>query len=238
MTALVGCGGNVVVDGDAASSSSSSSSSGMGGSTGTTPQLTTSTTTTTGGGSCTRPSGDCMSDADCDGGRCEELTPGGYKICVKRPPEATSCPMPMLDQCCTSEDCEGGGKCYSTKNIPACAGGPAMPDINVCVNPDCSNDARCAGGPFPQICAPAGAFGNPVKACFQAFCKTDADCTAKPCGACVTVNTPCCDLPAGLACVYPGDCRKDSDCSPNHCQIQMGEGTTACTMPGVIICPT
>ncbi|HEX7604338.1 MAG TPA: hypothetical protein VF316_22120, partial [Polyangiaceae bacterium] len=182
--------------------------------------------------------GDCATDADCNGGTCIELAPGGYKVCSKMPPEATMCQPPgppVMDQCCTSSDCKVG-KCYASTSLPYC-GGPAMPLYNMFVADACATDKDCAsnGGP-PQLCAPAGAWGIPARFCALAFCHTSADCGAKAGGVCEPVANSCCSMPSGLACVYPGGCNKDQDCGQNaHCAIG-SQGEAACK-PGDVGCP-
>jgi hypothetical protein len=221
---LAACGGNVVVDHGGAGGA------GVGGST------ASNSSASGAGGVCSKSPGDCATDADCPGGSCAPLTPGGYRVCLDIPPPATSCSTPM-DQCCSAADCPNGAPCYSTDVITLCKGGPAMPIFNECVADACATDADCLGGMAPQICAPAGAFGNPLRSCFRANCHTDADCTAAPCGACVTVSSTCCAVPAGLACVYPGGCRKDADCGAgNSCQIDSSSGASHC-VSGLPPCP-
>lgn len=202
---------------------------------------TTTTTSSSAGGSGgggTVAGSDCATNADCNGGTCAELLPGGYKICLTPPPEATACNMggPVMDQCCTSLDCQGGGKCYLSSNIPSCGGAP-VPDYNYCAGDACKVDSDCQGAGVPQICAPAGAFGAPGRACVNAYCKTDADCMAG--GVCAPVLQQCCGLPSGLACVYPGGCRKDSECGnsgDSHCEIDPMTHDGTC-MKGPAVCP-
>lgn len=220
--ALSACGGGVD-SGTGGTSTTTSSSSGGGG---------------TGG---TVPAGDCESDADCDGGKCGEVTPGGYAICLRLPPEATMCHAPggpIDDLCCDSSECTGGGKCYSSYDVPYC-GGAAPAEYNACFGDACTNDGDCQGAGVTQICAPPGAFGQPARACVVAYCKTDADCTARAGGRCAPIAAPCCATPAGLACVYPGGCKDQDDCGNDgmkHCEIDetSHEGTCA---PGPAACP-
>jgi hypothetical protein len=86
-----------------------------------------------------------------------------------------------------------------------------------------------------SICAPAGAFGLPTTACLTAYCRVDADCTAKPGGACVLIGgNPCCTHPQpdGLGCVYPGDCQKDEDCPGGSCNLDTTTGGSKCGPAG------
>lgn len=185
----------------------------------------------TGGGGAP-PTGDCQSDADCGGSTCAAVTPGGYKICLGAPPEATGCVpgAPVPDECCTSADC-AQGKCYDNSMLPYC-GGPFPAPYNTCVSDACQSDADCGA---QQICAPAGAWGRPNRACVAASCHTNADCGAG--GACVPIIATCCGTPQGLACVFPGGCSKDSDCASDgstHCEIKDGKGQC---VPGFVGCP-
>ena len=164
--------------------------------------------------------GDCTTDADCDGGICAPITPGGYRICLNVPPEATSCPGPTpATQCCTTADCMGKGTCYA--NPVPCGASPMEVRFNECLADACETDADC--GPPPGVCAPAGAYGNPVRGCITAHCKTDADCTSQAYGFCAPVVDACCTA-AALACVYPGGCQRDADCPQGYCAITSGAG--------------
>jgi hypothetical protein len=182
------------------------------------------------------PAGDCQADADCDGGTCAPVTPGGYKVCLATVPEATQCtPHPVgPDECCSSADCKHGG-CYSSANVPSCD----TPLHNECVVDACTNDAECHGE-TPEICVPAGAWGYARRACIQAYCHTDADCTAAPCGRCAVIYGLCCPEPQGIGCVYPGGCHDDDDCwtatdgGEPYCALQ--DGTGQC-FGGPMLCP-
>jgi hypothetical protein len=235
------CGGKVVVDAGsggagASTTGTTATSTGAGGasSTGTTA------TSTGAGGTCTNaPSGDCASDADCNGGTCSPIVPGGYLVCLDQVPQATSCTPPVngMNQCCTSADCMQG-KCYSTQSLPSC-GGPARPLYNACVTDQCVADADCSstGGAASQACLPAGAYGEPMRTCLPAFCHTDADCTAQPCGVCAPIVGPCCSTPTGLGCVYPGGCTKSSDCgNGTSCELDPKTGASSCVASGGV-CP-
>ncbi len=200
----------------------------------------TTTTTSGNGGAVVGFPNDCASDGDCSGGACVEMTAGGFKICLSPPPEATACNVsgPVPDQCCKTMDCQGGGKCYLSASVPNCGGVPA-PDYNFCAGDACKADSDCQGAGVNQICAPAGAFGQPGKACVNAYCKTDAECGAKPGGRCAPVMQTCCGLPAGLACVYSGGCREDQDCANDgsqHCEIDPTSHEGTC-VNGFAACP-
>lgn len=221
------CGGKVSTQTTSSSSSSGVSSS-------TSSSSTTSSTSSSSGGAV----GDCQTDADCGGKPCIPLTPGGYLICQDIPAEATTChPQGQMDECCKTSDCKAGA-CYDSKNLPFCGGAQQL--INRCMVDECQSDQDCGAHSNPsQICAPAGAFGWPVKRCTIVYCKTDADCTVQAGGHCEPIDNICCSTPQGVACVYPGGCKNDKACGSNgsqHCGIDTQAGTAVC-MPGPIGCP-
>lgn len=207
-----------------ASTSSSSSSS------------TSSSTGGTDGGPA--GSGDCHTGADCPSGQCVAVTPGGFHVCVVPQALATVCAS-ALDQCCQSQPCAGGAPCYVGPLVPVCAGVP-QPVHNVCGVDQCTKDVDCAPG---QICALAGTLGLEIRACVDAHCKVDADCTAHAGGVCAPVQEPCCVAPAGLFCVYPGDggCRRNADCPTmpgqvTYCSPDATSGVASC-QNGAPVCP-
>jgi hypothetical protein len=232
--ALTACSNQIVSTTAAGGSTSTSGTQATNATTGThatTGTQSTSNTASTGSG----VSHGCKTSADCNGNPCVALTPGGYQVCITPPPEATMCIDMMTDQCCTSADCaaKGGGGCYAAMNLQFCGG--AQLSSNWCVKDGCMSDADCAGTGSPAICAPAGAFSEPKRECFAAYCKTDADCTTMAGGACVVIgNNGCCKLPApfGLACVYPGDCVNNTDCgnTQQQCGINPATGRSQCQM--------
>jgi hypothetical protein len=177
------------------------------------------------------PGGDCQSDADCPGGHCVAITPGGFLVCQIPPQQATVCQSP-LDQCCATMPCPGGAPCEVGPLVPLCAGTVPAPH-NQCAVDQCATDADCLAG---QICGLAGALGRAIRACIPAACRVNADCTAQPGGECEPVNEPCCNTVAGLYCVYPGGgCRRTSDCpAMEYCQIT---GDAALCQGGTPVCP-
>src|SRR6185437_7740845 len=192
------------------------------------------------GGGGAPSSGDCQTDADCPGGPCVPLTPGGFLVCQEPPSQATSCTGP-LDQCCpdTKSYCPNGEGCYAGPLVPACSGTP-MPMHNQCGADQCEKDIDCAPD---QICGLAGTLGLEIRACVTAYCKIDADCEAYPGGVCAPVLDPCCSTSAGLYCVYSGHggCRSNADCSPTPNQparycAPSSDGTATC-QPGAPVCP-
>lgn len=226
LAALASCGGTVATTGSGGHTSGTSSSSG---STVTTSSSSGSTTASSSGSSWTIPHGDCQTDADCSGGTCTPITPGGYQVCVSTVTEAMGCQGGGFAQCCTSADCGTSGKCYPTSELQFCGG--AAPPENGCAADACKADSDCDKG---QICTPAGAFGLAARACLAAFCKTDADCTAKPGGACILVGSnPCCshEAPSGLGCAYPGGCTTDADCPGGACTLGIPSGVSVCGAP-------
>jgi hypothetical protein len=141
-----------------------------------------------------------------------------------------------MNQCCTTADCKQG-KCYSTDVYPYC-GGPPQQVYNECAYDECMGDPECMPGPNfgPRICAPAGYLGVPVRSCVGAYCHTDADCTAHPCGTCAPITGPCCGFPHVLGCVYPGGCIKSSDCKQGQaCTVDPMTSTATCS--GGVACP-
>lgn len=208
---VLACGGNVQTS--AGGAAGSTSAGGTGGSV---------------------PAGDCQSAADCAGAPCEEVTPGGFKVCLSNnPPEATMCNPDSVppDECCNSSEC-AEGKCYHSTNVPSC--GVVHPDENLCFPDQCQSDGECATAD-PSACVPAGAYG-PMKRCVTAYCKTNEDCTAKPGGYCAPIENPCCPTPLALACVYPGGCRKQADCSSDFsksCEIDEATKEAVCVDGGV-----
>lgn len=239
----VGCGGNVEGTGGSGGSTGGSggtgATAGSGGTGATAGSGGSGATAGSGGSGGSVAAGDCQSEADCGGSPCVEVTPGGYKVCLKAPPEATECMPdgPLEDECCNSAECANGGKCYGFTSLPYC-GGAQPADYNVCVGDMCASDAQCDGG-IPSVCAPAGAWGTGARTCVAAFCKTNADCTAKPGGVCAAIEGMCCSLPLGLACVYPGGCQKDADCASDgsqHCEIEQDTLTGVC-VDGPEQCP-
>jgi hypothetical protein len=207
--------------GAATSSSSSSSGGGMDGGT-----FTTSTTQTL-----PTKHGDCATDADCPGGACVHITPGGFRVCQTPPEVAMDC-VSGLDQCCPGTPCPDNAPCYAGPLVPYCGGIPPETE-NQCAVDQCTQDADCAPG---QICGIAGALGRKVRACAAAGCKVDADCDASSGGVCAPIADPCCGTFAGLFCVYPGNgCRSNADCDgSSFCQIS---GSSATCQSGSPVCP-
>ncbi len=191
-------------------------------------------------------SGDCVNDADCGGGKCVELTPGGYRVCQMPVQEATQCQSPGMpggDECCTSADCHQG-KCFAFPVTPYCGGAMPMPH-NVCATDGCTpgTGTPCpVGNETTGVCVPGGTWGYKVAGCLLANCVKDTDCTAEPGGRCAAIEDPCCSSPQGLFCTYPSDgCSKQSDCGPGQsCQVQFDpvrqQNVARCT-PGIIGCP-
>lgn len=184
-----------------------------------------------GAGGIVMNSGDCRLDgADChNGARCVEVTPGGYRVCAVKFPEATSCAMP--GQCCQTSDCQNGAICYPEPLAPVC--GPVSVSGNVCSSGTCTSDSTCGAN---SICAPAGTFDRKVRMCVPAGCLRDVDCKDAPGGICAPVSGGCCDLPIGLYCVYPGSgCRDNSDCSAGNCAVDP-KGFSFCSA-SPLLCP-
>lgn len=186
--------------------------------------------------------GDCHSDADCPGGHCVPLVPGGFHVCQYVPVPVTSCdpsgPVHGSDQCCTTADCSAdggaGGTCYLQPALD-CRSLHRLPQ-NECMVDECQNDNDCINAdpanPDPnQACVAGGTIGS-VRSCITAYCHTDADCTAETGGHCVLTGNTCCHQMNQLACTYPSDgCRANVDCtSPATCRIESGRA--ACVTGG------
>jgi hypothetical protein len=189
------------------------------------------------GGGPSRNSGDCDTASDCGGDPCVELTPGGYRVCATKVPEATACTAPGQDQCCKTADClaagKPGGKCILGPIGPSC-GGPIQLPTNVCAKDACTSAANCAG--TNAVCVPAGALGRKVASCMTGGCLFDRDCTAEPGGICVPVASPCCSEAVGLFCNYHDGCRSSADCLPDqHCAIAADTGRASCAA-GLVAC--
>lgn len=236
----VGCGGDVSTSsgGSGGGTAGSGGTGAAGGATGGTGGVGgAGAAGGTGGTGGSLPTGDCDTSADCGGAACVEVTPGGYKVCLQFPGEATMCNPGggVPDECCTSDDCADGGKCYLSTALPYC-GGPAMAEYNRCVKNECASDGDCGAD---GVCSPAGAWGSPARVCRTALCKTNADCGAKAGGYCAPIDAPCCSVPSGLACVYPGGCRHNSDCAMDgskHCEIDPATKAGVC-IDGPEACP-
>lgn len=188
-------------------------------------------------------SGDCTTSAECNGGTCVELTPGGYRVCVNPVSEATACQNPQneFDECCKSSDC-ASGKCYAFPATPYCGGAQPI-EHNVCASNGCEEGVACTlDGGGAGACMPAGAFGYKVASCISVGCLKDTDCTKESGGRCALIDNPCCGSPIGLFCTYPSNaCAKQSDCPDGqHCGVSAdpstGEDVAQCE-PGLVPCP-
>jgi hypothetical protein len=205
-------GGAPAASGSSASGSSSSSA-------------TASSSSTSG---VVASSGECQADADCPGGTCVELTPGGYRVCRVTPQPITSC-APGEMGCCNSNACPQGQRCFPP--VGYCGGlvGP----MNRCLGDGCQADGDCDAG----VCAPAGDIGLFVNTCVATTgCRQNQDCVTKPGGVCRPIEDACCNDVFALFCWYPGDCTRKADCGGNACgDPTTGRATCATTKP---MCPT
>lgn len=173
--------------------------------------------------------GDCAVDADCPGGVCIELVPGGYRVCRVTPVPATGCEPGRPDACCTTADCISG-TCFLGPIHRSCGGAVRLP-TNECGVDECATDSDCTVG----VCAPAGTFA-PVASCVSASCFVDADCVAEAGGHCVVSLDPCCSIPVGLVCSYDSDgCTTSADCVTGYCQVT--DGRARCTGGPGPFCP-
>jgi hypothetical protein len=141
--------------------------------------------------------------------------------CAQAFTEATTCPDPTFDECCTSAECPDG-LCY-TGPFGAFCGGAFPAPSNRCLVDECQSDADCRARGFSSFCAPAGTFNWPVRTCRAAACQQNADCTEELGGLCAPVTADCCDRPAALTCVYPsGGCFSSADCDGGFCVTERG----------------
>lgn len=162
----------------------------------------------------------CTTDDDCPGARCQRFGTDGPRVCVAAsfPPNAVDCREDSA--CCSHDDCsDDGGRCVTRTTQSTCNDGGSAGNslVNACAWDSCQDDDSC--GPN-AVCAPEGL--ELVRRCIPAACRSDADCTDEPGGACRYVRGGCCYAPNirgflsftdRLACVYPSDgCQADSDC--------------------------
>ncbi len=188
------------------------------------------------GGSVVDTSDDCASDAECPGGQCVELAPGGYRVCATGHIEAQSCaiadPVPFPNECCQTSECAEG---YCVEGPwPQYCGGPAVQTYNYCAADECESAADCTNTPF-GVCFPAGSYGYPTATCVTADCQVDSDCADEPGGKCLLVDSPCCLLPL-LTCVYAGGCRSLADCPKGSESCHAEDGRAICSGDRVL-CP-
>ena len=186
-----------------------------------------------GGGAGGAPnSGDCKADADCAGGKCVSLSPGGFRTCQVVVPLATTCNS-SSDECCTdgTQPCTTG-RCVRGPLAPRCGG--LLTSGNVCATLGCTTNADCNDN---ETCVLAGTLDHLSNSCVPGGCRLDSDCKASPGGKCESVTPNCCTGASGLFCVYPtGGCRRNSDCPGGHCYIGADNATAAC-VTGNGFCP-
>ena len=178
-------------------------------------------------------SGDCNGDADCAGGKCVSLSPGGFRTCQVVVPLATTCDSGS-DECCTDGTLPCvTGRCVRGALDPHCGG--ALPvSANMCATLGCTTNADCNDN---ETCILAGTLDHLSNSCVPGGCRLDSDCKASPGGKCESVTPNCCSGALGLYCVYPtGGCRTNSDCPGGHCFISADNVTAAC-VTGKGICP-
>lgn len=174
----------------------------------------------TGNGS--RLNNDCTTDADCPSGKCEEVTPGGFRTCLDLQTPVSGCNPP----------CTQPYECYPPFAV---CGGP-QPNGPQCIANTCLETADCNGN--DQVCLRRGLFSYPVGTCIFAYCLIDDDCTAEEGGRCVPVEDPCCGIVQGLYCSYPSNgCRKHGDCGEaKYCNTDFSTGVASC-IAGTPPCP-
>jgi hypothetical protein len=191
-------------------------------------------------------SSECTQSSDCppsgsDVPVCSEVIPGGYRVCLYRPPEATHASTePNQDECDATRPC-ATGKCYEVLRFSSglCGLGGAAA-YNACRSDACSADSECPNG----FCGPPGLSSDSivrrdwVRQCFQANCQTNDDCTQHAGGVCTLVSESCSHSdtgrlkglfhPARLACVYPDGCGRESDCPEGSCMVI--DGSASCVV--------
>lgn len=186
--------------------------------------------------------GECTSSEDCDGNPCVRVPdePGGYWLCEDPPwEEATECSSsdPDIDECCTTEDCTGGGDvgCFYVTSPWGACGGPVPMPHNMCVSDECATALDCSGYDNP-VCLPRDVLGWPRTRCVSGTCRVASECTAEPGGYCAPLHGYCCpNTIQGFFCIYPGSCFTHEDCSPGGCLGDWDTGGTRCE--AVIPCP-
>lgn len=179
------------------------------------------------------PNRGCRSDADCPSGvACAKYTPNGPGGCEYKPMPATSCMSPGgRDECCSSDECPGGGCFSQVVGAGIACGNGGFDTYNQCVSDSCRTDADCSSN---AVCTGP----SPFRQCLPVACRSDADCTATPGGACVAISGGCCGPYAPrawqLACVYPSDgCQKNEDCPMGQvCVVNAGRAQCAASCGG------
>ncbi len=183
-------------------------------------------------GPCSPPPTASCTDDSCGADRiCAEVVPGGFRACVGRLREATSCMNPSLDECCDSSECDKGICALSISYPSGPCGLGGADSLNQCLADDCGTNDDCSSG---SVCAWQGLDGV-QRRCLPAQCQSDADCNAAPFGRCALIGEGCLNIAGGseyrepqLACIYAGDyCLADVDCdsggaTPNNCVIENG----------------
>ena len=174
--------------------------------------------------------GDCNSNAECPGGRCVALTPGGYRVCQVAPVPATACDLSRPDACCSNADCTSPAQCLLGPIVERC-GGPVRLPFNECATDECRSNADCREG----LCVPAGVTGS-IARCITGSCRIDSDCSAEPGGHCILSTEPCCGTRGQMACRYPTrGCSTSADCPAGYCEVR--DGRSVCVTGVGPICP-
>jgi hypothetical protein len=175
------------------------------------------------------PPSTCSPAAGCgDAGTCWQTVSGAYACTSFAPspaPSGGSCDAgagagvfrPEWQDCClTHADCTRSprGRCVS--NAYMYCGGVPPPPRNHCRYDWCLDDTECPAG---SRCFPNGYSGDSAPHCITASCRTAADCTRGPGGACVSYTTRASCTGANLVtvyCQYNNDvCRGPADCPPD-----------------------
>jgi hypothetical protein len=192
----------------------------------------------------------CSTNADCPGGTCERLSPGGVRVCASPPPAPQPCvdagqQLPFSDACCPNDNRCGASRCV----LATFCGGPFVNPHNECATDECTQNSDC--GPR-GICLPIGVGDPSRRTCLTGnACLTNADCNAAPSGACVMPGTigpkdqcegwACFGSNGGtanpLVCVYGGSCADDRECGADrHCDGSI-LGGSFCAQGSRTVCP-
>lgn len=114
-------------------------------------------------------------------------------------------PIPP-DACgCDGKECQKGLSCHrEVFDLGAGCGGPLY--NNQCFA-SCNGHADCAED---ELCFPGGLGARSFPRCIKVACKTDADCTERPCGKCIVAyhayQSQCLSREIrGTTCYYQGD---------------------------------
>lgn len=163
----------------------------------------------TGCGMCMMPAHECVSDADCGGGLCEEYEQTGLCACGGL---GTKCIPHCLDVACAAGfTCDPAGRCqplscaegFACASDMVCGPAGAGADIHDCRPRPCDAGFTCGEG---TTCA-MGSAGADEHGCAPIHCMDGFTCP---------VNTTCTTDPDGHGCQRLS-CEVDTDCDCGAC---------------------